>query len=50
MLEKPISERTAEAGMERPWEADGVSIVSDERLVVIPRNMIIAAKPDIPDA
>ena len=28
----------------------GVSIVSDERLVVIPRNMIIAAKPDIPDA
>lgn len=28
----------------------GVSVVSDERLVVIPRNMIIAAKPDIPDA
>jgi hypothetical protein len=103
MLEKPLSERTAEAGMERPWEADpaagfrrrlgksalelggtnatpscpdiweldngdiavigrdmteqysgrlpaGVSVVSDERLVVIPRNMIIAAKPDIPDA
>jgi hypothetical protein len=29
---------------------DGVSIVSGERLVVIPRNMIVAAKPDIPDA
>jgi hypothetical protein len=28
----------------------GVGIVADERLVVIPRNMIIAAKPDIPDA
>lgn len=28
----------------------GVSVGSDERLVVIPRNMIIAAKPDIPDA
>jgi hypothetical protein len=28
----------------------GVSIVTDERLVVIPRNMIVAAKPDIPDA
>jgi hypothetical protein len=28
----------------------GVSIASDERLVVIPRNMLIAAKPDIPDA
>jgi hypothetical protein len=27
---------------------DGVSIGSDERLVVIPRNMLIAAKPDIP--
>lgn len=28
----------------------GVSVLSDERLVVIPRGMIIAAKPDIPDA
>jgi hypothetical protein len=28
----------------------GVSIVTDERLVVIPRNMIVAAKPDILDA
>ncbi|MFI0943125.1 hypothetical protein [Streptomyces sp. NPDC021020] len=27
---------------------DGVSVGSDERLVVIPRNMLIAAKPDIP--
>lgn len=27
---------------------EGVSIGSDERLVVIPRNMLIAAKPDIP--
>lgn len=27
----------------------GVSIGSDERLVVIPRNMLIAAKPDIPN-
>jgi hypothetical protein len=26
----------------------GVSIGSDERLVVIPRNMMVAAKPDIP--
>lgn len=26
----------------------GVSIGSDERLVVIPRNMLIATKPDIP--
>ena len=29
---------------------DGVAIGSDERLVVIPRRMLIAAKPDIPDA
>ncbi|MEV4482198.1 hypothetical protein [Micromonospora coxensis] len=29
---------------------EGVSIGSDERLVVIPRSMILAAKPDIPDA
>ena len=28
---------------------DGVSISSDERLVVIPRRMLIAAKADIPD-
>ncbi|WP_405084893.1 hypothetical protein [Microbispora sp. NBC_01389] len=27
-----------------------VSVGEDERLVVIPRNMIIAAKSDIPDA
>ncbi|MFI1952986.1 hypothetical protein ACH437_14230 [Streptomyces xinghaiensis] len=27
---------------------DGVPIGPDERLVVIPRNMLIAAKPDIP--
>lgn len=26
----------------------GVSIGTDERLVVIPRNMMVAAKPDIP--
>jgi hypothetical protein len=29
---------------------EGVGIVHDERLVVIPRNMLLAAKPDIPDA
>jgi hypothetical protein len=29
---------------------EGVGIVDDERLVVIPRNMLVAAKPDIPDA
>lgn len=29
---------------------DDVSIGPDERLVVIPRGMLIAAKPDIPDA
>ncbi|OHV42017.1 MULTISPECIES: hypothetical protein [Pseudofrankia] len=29
---------------------DGVQVGSDERLVVIPREMLIAAKPDIPDA
>jgi hypothetical protein len=28
----------------------GVSVGSDERLVVIPRNMLVAAKSDIPDA
>ncbi|MFE2044361.1 hypothetical protein ACFXAZ_26245 [Streptomyces sp. NPDC059477] len=28
----------------------GVSVGTDERLVVIPRNMLIAAKPDIPSA
>ncbi|MFC9736589.1 hypothetical protein ACFVKC_01570 [Streptomyces noursei] len=28
----------------------GVSLAADERLVVIPGNMLIAAKPDIPDA
>lgn len=29
---------------------DGVSVGADERLVVIPRSMMIAAKPDISDA
>ena len=29
---------------------DDVSVGPDERLVVIPRGMLIAAKPDIPDA
>ncbi|GAA0380397.1 hypothetical protein GCM10009541_23680 [Micromonospora gifhornensis] len=29
---------------------EGVSVGQDERLVVIPRSMILAAKPDIPDA
>ncbi|MGB3439532.1 MAG: hypothetical protein WBA97_12360 [Actinophytocola sp.] len=29
---------------------DGVNVVHDERLVVIPRVMIVAAKKDIPDA
>ncbi|MER6577933.1 hypothetical protein [Nonomuraea sp. NPDC001023] len=29
---------------------EGVSIARDERLVVIPRKMLVAAKPDIPDA
>jgi hypothetical protein len=28
----------------------GVSIAADERLVIIPGNMLSAAKPDIPDA
>ncbi|MGP2437615.1 hypothetical protein [Streptomyces sp. JW3] len=36
---------TASLGASLP---EGVSIGSDERLVVIPRNMLIAAKPDIP--
>ncbi|MGX1668606.1 hypothetical protein [Streptomyces sp. NPDC055400] len=29
---------------------EGASIGPDERLVVIPRSLIAAAKPDIPDA
>lgn len=29
---------------------DGVSIGADERLVVLPRNMVVAAKRDLPDA
>ncbi|MFC8074337.1 hypothetical protein ACFUN8_02195 [Streptomyces sp. NPDC057307] len=29
---------------------DGVSLAADERLVVIPGNMLSAAKKDIPDA
>jgi hypothetical protein len=33
-----------------PRLPDGMSIASDERLVVIPRAMIIAAKKDIPNA
>ncbi|GHE02608.1 hypothetical protein [Streptomyces alanosinicus] len=28
----------------------GVSIGADERLVIIPRSLLSAAKPDIPDA
>lgn len=28
----------------------GVSIGHDERLVIVPRNMVVAAKSDIPDA
>jgi hypothetical protein len=28
----------------------GVTIRHDERLVVIPREMLVAARPDIPDA
>lgn len=33
-----------------PRLPDGVTIGPDERLVVIPHNMIVAAKEDIPDA
>lgn len=29
---------------------DGVSIGEDERLVIIPRSLAAAAKPDMPDA
>lgn len=29
---------------------EGVSIRADERLVIIPRSLLVAAKPDIPDA
>ncbi len=29
---------------------EGVGIRDDERLVVVPRVMVVAAKPDIPDA
>lgn len=29
---------------------EGVAIGADERLVIIPRRMLVAAKPDIPDA
>ncbi|MFG2684342.1 hypothetical protein [Streptomyces sp. NPDC048392] len=29
---------------------EGASIGPDERLVIIPRSLIVAAKPDIPDA
>ena len=29
---------------------EDVKVAEDERVVVIPRSMIIAAKPDIPDA
>ena len=28
----------------------GVTIRHDERLVIIPRSLLVAAKPDIPDA
>lgn len=27
-----------------------VAVAADERVVVIPRNMLVSAKPDIPDA
>ncbi|MEV7682701.1 hypothetical protein AB0O64_29745 [Streptomyces sp. NPDC088341] len=33
-----------------PRLPDGVSLAADERLVVIPGNMLSAAKRDIPDA
>lgn len=33
-----------------PRLPEGVTIDPGERLVVIPRNMMLAAKPDIPDA
>ncbi|MFD2422140.1 hypothetical protein [Amycolatopsis pigmentata] len=33
-----------------PRLPDGVKIAGDERLVVLPRNVLVAAKPDIPDA
>lgn len=29
---------------------EGVTLAADERIVVIPGNMLSAAKPDIPDA
>lgn len=29
---------------------EGVTVAADERIVVIPHRMIVAAKPDIPDA
>ncbi|MFF3819385.1 hypothetical protein ACFYYD_22775 [Streptomyces bluensis] len=38
---------TAHYGSRLP---EGVALREDERLVVIPGNMLIAAKPDIPDA
>ncbi|GAA1289908.1 hypothetical protein [Saccharothrix xinjiangensis] len=38
------------AGPYRSRLPEGVSIRDDERLVVVPRVMMIAAKPDIPDA
>ncbi|MFD0851206.1 hypothetical protein ACFQ07_03200 [Actinomadura adrarensis] len=28
----------------------GVSVGPDERIVILPRNMVVAAKPDIPNA
>ena len=28
----------------------GVNVGSDERIIILPRNMVIATKPDIPDA
>jgi hypothetical protein len=29
---------------------DGMRVATDERLVVIPRDVLVSAKPDIPDA
>ncbi|MDB4873489.1 MAG: hypothetical protein JWL97_4493, partial [Gemmatimonadales bacterium] len=52
-LDRRVDRRFEGIKLKRAWEADpaaGVGIAPDERLVVIPRNMIIAAKPDIPDA
>jgi hypothetical protein len=46
------------SSMGRKWKVDAsaslvpsdVTVAADERVVVIPRNLLVAAKPDIPDA